>query len=573
MLQLKPQNNYAYCRKSSEDVSRQVQSIPDQINEISLLAQRHETHIPNQNILTEEMSAKKPGRIQFDRLISTIENNEHTNLFCWHFNRLSRNPVDTARLEWLRQQGKLTIITPSQIFDKETNAIVSAVQGAEGNQFLIDLSHNVKRGLKSKRDKGIPSGVASAGYINAGTEKGNKWIEPDQKRFKAVQRALQRILQGIDPMESLRILNDDGFLTIKRKKLGGAPLSKSCWYEMLRNPIYCGHFLSRKEDDKWYQIKDNRYKPMISEAQYWQIQEVLGKRGRTRPSTSSEDSYLGFFTCGECDLAITRDDKSQVRCLCKYKYSDKHRDTCPKCGVHKSEVPTKRKHTHHYMVCAGKKKFKIGASKCPQRASVRETIELQIIAKLKRITIPQEFIDWGLETLEGQSDENIKTEEEILASLEASLIESQKRLDRLNELYKKGVYEYTGGEQKFEEERQKELATLNSNREKITTRQHNGSANKEVDTIYNFAKNALGWFKTGKFRTRKQILYSMSSKGVIMNQTLSLSLDSVFVEIEKTLNDIRKLLPSFEPANFAEFCRVEANQATISTIKLTWLPG
>lgn len=77
----------------------------------------------------------------------------------------------------------------------------------------------------------------------------------------------------------------------------------------------------------------------------------------------------------------------------------------------------------------------------------------------------------------------------------------------------------------------------------------------------------------GGFRTRVQILNSLGGKGKIRDKTIQLTLDAVFVELKNTLDTIRSQFPGFEPANFAEFALVPANQGTVTAIKSTWLPG
>ena len=89
--------------------------------------------------------------------------------------------------------------------------------------------------------------------------------------------------------------------------------------------------------------------------------------------------------------------------------------------------------------------------------------------------------------------------------------------------------------------------------------------------VYTYAKNALGWFKAGGFRTRSQILNTLSAEGLIHDKKLELHLEAVFVEIRKTLDQVRSIFPGFEPENFAEFALVPANQGTVAAIKSTWL--
>ena len=55
---------FLYARKSSEGEDRQVASIPSQIEELQRLAQQNGLRIVS--ILSEEMSAKAPGRPIFN---------------------------------------------------------------------------------------------------------------------------------------------------------------------------------------------------------------------------------------------------------------------------------------------------------------------------------------------------------------------------------------------------------------------------------------------------------------------------------------------------------------------------
>ena len=564
-----------YARKSSEQDEKQALSIDSQIKELKAIAERDGLKIVE--VLQESHSAKRCGdRDVFNSIIKRLKAGEFNGLLAWAPDRLSRNAGDAGMLVDIMDNKLLTeIYTPGQRFntanpnDKFMFTLLCSHAKLEND----NKGENVKRGLRAKREAGIFPAVAPPGYVNVGKEKGDKRVIADPKRFRLVQQAIQLVLHGIQPTEALRILNEEwGFKTIKRKKLGGGPLAPSTWFEMLRNPMYCGKFICHKgtPDEKWYV---GAHKPMITEEEYWQLQEHLAERGRPRPSLPAEDSYLGLFKCDTCGRSITRDPKIDVRCKCKFRYSAKHIDCCPKCGLHKSKVAAKRRHENHYLVCAGSKKTRKGQPKCPEPASKQGDIEDQIIEKLKEITIPQEFIDWAFETLGEQSEESIKTEQEIQETLQASLAHSQKRLDRLNELYKKGVYEYEGGDQKFEEERQKELATLQGFQKKLAERGDGDGDRGREEEIYSFAKNALEWFNGGGFRTRVQILNSLSANGVIRDKTLELGMDAVFVEIKKAVDGVKAILPSFEPANFAEFSRLETNKATVAAIKSTWLPG
>jgi site-specific DNA recombinase len=556
-----------YARKSSEQDEKQVQSIPDQIRDIRSMINRDGLH--SIQLLQESHSAKLSGeRAVFNQMVSDIKAGKANGIIAWSPDRLSRNASDAGTLIDLMDRGFLVEIRTMQ-HTFENNPTEKFLFSMMCSQAKLENDHKgeaVKRGLRTRREQGIFPAVAPPGYTNVGEIRGGRTIAPDPQRFKLIQRARHLVRNGIQPTEVLRILNEEwGYRTTKRKKIGGVPMASSTWFEILRNPFYCGHFISLGE---WHK---GIHKPMESEEEYWQLQELLGNKGRPRPSLPADQSYLGMFKCATCGRAITRDDKSQVRCTCKHKYSARHRDNCPKCGLPAKKVPAKRKHDHHYLVCAGRKKPRRGEDKCPEPASKTPDIEEQILSKLSGMEIPQEFIEWAFEALAEQDSEEAETDEEIVRSLENSISDERKRYENRNELYAKGMFKHEGGEEKFDEEQRKSEATIKSLKKKLTKYLNNKVSPATEARAYSFAKNALGWFREGKFRTRSQILNTLDADGKIRDKTLVLDIDAVWIEIENGTTAIRNILPSFEPANFAEFSRLDANQATVAAIKSTWL--
>ena len=145
---------FLYARKSSEDEDRQIQSIESQITKLKQLAQ--EVNLKIVKTYTEAKSAKEPGvRDVFENMIERVENGDADGILCWQINRLSRNPIDSGRISWLLQKGILKSI---QTYDREylpgDNVLLFSVESASANQYVIDLSKNVKRGLETKLQKG-----------------------------------------------------------------------------------------------------------------------------------------------------------------------------------------------------------------------------------------------------------------------------------------------------------------------------------------------------------------------------------------------------------------------------------
>ncbi len=156
---------YLYCRKSSEDKDRQVQSIEDQRKIMEKLAKDRGIKIVR--VFEESQSAKKPGRPEFAKMLAGLRRGEAIGIVTWKLDRLSRCPIDGGDICWMLQQRVIKrIVTSDREYNSNDNILMMSVEFGMANQYIIDLSKNVKRGMNSKCEKGWKPGLAPIGYIN-----------------------------------------------------------------------------------------------------------------------------------------------------------------------------------------------------------------------------------------------------------------------------------------------------------------------------------------------------------------------------------------------------------------------
>ena len=161
---------FIYCRKSSEDSNRQVQSIEDQKKVMLDLAELKGFEVVH--IFEESMSAKKPGRPKFNEMIERIHNGEAQGIITWKLDRLARNPIDGGSINWLLQENVIKkIITNDREYNPGDNVLMMSVEFGMATQYIQDLSKNVRRGIRSKIEKGWLPNMAPIGYLN---DKGRK---------------------------------------------------------------------------------------------------------------------------------------------------------------------------------------------------------------------------------------------------------------------------------------------------------------------------------------------------------------------------------------------------------------
>lgn len=378
-----------YARKSSESEDRQVQSIESQVNRLKRMAS--ELHLDTKQIYTEAKSAKKPNnRPQFDEMMQRIESTEVDGILCWQINRLSRNPVDSGKLQWLLQQGILkSIRTIDREYLPDDNALLFSIESGAANQFIIELRKNTKRGLDNKLEKGWLPNLAPLGYLN---DKEEKTIIKDPKRFSLVRKMWDIMLTGNStPPRILEVANEEwGFRTRRFKRIGGNELSRSGIYKIFTNQFYAGII---KYGGRQY---EGKHDPMITLEEYDRVQILLGRKGKPRPKKHTF-AFTGFIRCGECGCLITAETKKKL--------------------LKSGEI---RQHTYYH--CTRRKK----TVDCSQRKVIREEdLSLQVEKELEKYTILPEFRDWALEVLSQSNDREIKDRSSIYEMRHQTMVETQ----------------------------------------------------------------------------------------------------------------------------------------------------
>ena len=514
---------FLYARKSSESEDRQVQSIDDQIKYLQELAVSKGIHIIE--ILQESMSAKQPGRPVFNEMLNRIHKGEAQGVICWKLDRLARNPIDGGNISWILQQNILKhIVTHSRDYYPTDNVLMMSVELGMANQFIQDLSVNVKRGIKSKLEKGILPCFAPNGYMN---DKDNKTIISDPERFHLVRKMWDMMLTGNYTVpEILNIANDTwGYRTKKTKKSGGKPLARSTLYKILTNIFYTGII-------EWNgEIIDTRGKPqahhpMVTLEEFDRVQELLGRDGKPRNTKNHEFAYTGIIKCGDCGCMITAQEKT--------KYIKKTGET--------------KKYTYYH--CTKRKQN----YKCSQVKNIRvEDLENQINEELAQLTILPEFKDWALEVLKEQNEVEVQDKSEIQNSLHRAIEQTEGQLDRLTDLLLKELID----EQEFKKKKtllQKDLSKFQQQRDQTENRSKHWR--ELTEKTFNFVTYSQYHFQHGDLKVKKEILLALGQNFLLKDGKLT-------IELNEWLKPIYQEYKSIE----SEYLKLELLDNRIETAK------
>lgn len=505
-----------YTRKSTEGDDRQVHSINDQIEVLSNVAERYDIKIKSRYIFKESRSARKPNnRPQFDRLVELIEAGKVSGIVVWKLDRLSRNPTESGLLQQLLQDGKIRHIkTPDRDYYPKDNALVFSVETSIGNQYVRDLSDNVKRGIRAAVRAGRVAGVAPAGYVNRQID-GRKFIEPDPERWPLIRKAFDEFLTGnYTVMELKQMLNEWGYITrwSMSKKSGGKPISRSAMYKVLNNRRYMG-LVPHPDfpDDPSHDVKGD-FPAMITEDEYFKVQSLLGNKTRSKYAILKNFELRGLFRCGQCGCMVTA-------------------HAVPK----KLKDGTVNKHIYYH--CTRKK------GPCEQKAIAEAKLFAQIDELLGEYEISPQLYEWGMAAIKDMAKTEIAERDDIQKMQFSTIEELQKQLDRLIDLVTEGIIN-TETYQRKAESLEAELAKRQQDQKDTAERVRNWYEiiGLTLERLCNAGEN----FRKGDFGTRREILLAIGCNPVLQDKTVSITPNPWLIPIKDKLPQIKSELSKVE---------------------------
>ena len=520
---------FLYARKSSDSEDRQVQSIESQVTKLRELARDQGLQIVK--TYTEAKSAKKPGnRPVFEEVMSRIENGEADGLLCWQINRLSRNPIDSGRVSWLLQQNVLKSI---QTYDRQylpgDNVIIFSVEAVSSNQYILDLSKNVKRGLETKLNHGWLPNLPPAGYLNDRVE---NTIVKDPLRFPLVAKMWQMMLTGVyTPPQILKVANEEwGYLTRKSKRLGGNPLSRSGIYKIFNNVFYTGLIMSK---DRQF---EGKHEPMITLEEFDRVQVLMGKKGKPRPKKHAF-AFTGFIRCAECGCLYTAETKT--------KFIKK----------------TGKVEEYTYYHCTRKKT----TINCSQRKVVPlNKLEDQVKRELDSIALIPDFRAWALEILNENNDREIQDRTTIHENQCKTLLATQAELDNLTKMRYRDLID----DDMFLKQRNELQTKITDLKGKLRHTEERAEKWLELtERTFDFATHAHEAFLNGGLELKKNILMAFGINPQIKAGMLTIEPMKWFIPIK---NEAPALQKEYQRLELNKMADTKAQSEALAAIRTQW---
>lgn len=276
---------FLYVRKSTDEKNKQVTSLESQEKTLRSFAKKEGVFI--YEMVKESKTAKQPGRPEFNKMLTRIEQGEADGLLCWDIDRLYRNPVDEGRVRWLLQNKVIASIqTPTRQFFPEDAGLLMGVEGGRATDYIIRLARNVKRGVHEKLCRGEwPGATKPLGYVYDSRLRN---IVPHRKRAKIVQAIFAEYAEGrLGLLGASQRLAECGILSRT-----GKPWSKWSVWQFLTNRIYIGVMEWKGE------TFEGKYIPLIERELFDRVQAVLKIKSKPRKVRNGHNfPFCGIFRC------------------------------------------------------------------------------------------------------------------------------------------------------------------------------------------------------------------------------------------------------------------------------------
>lgn len=282
----------------------------------------------------DDYSGAGTYRPDFERLINDCESGKINLVLCKTQSRFSRDMeviekyLHNKFVEW---GVRFVSIVDNADTDIEANKKSRQINGLVNEWYLEDLSNNIRKSLKNKRDDGLYMGsFAPYGYLKDPNDK-HKLIVDENVRY-VVAEIFEKYKNGIGYYKIAKSLNERGILppSLYKKSIGSNFVCCNYDYEttglwhgdtvahILRNEAYVGNIVQGKRTNISY--KNHKSKPVpksqwsrtydaheaIIDKETWEI--VHRRIGKRETSMRNGDVHMlsQRVYCAECGKIFMR---------------------------------------------------------------------------------------------------------------------------------------------------------------------------------------------------------------------------------------------------------------------------
>lgn len=253
-------------------------------------------------VIYEDYSAKSFNRPAWKEFLGEIKSRKKLVDFVLFtkWDRFSRNAADAFQMinTLRRYDVEPCAIEQPLDLDIPENKIMLGIYLTAPEVENDRRSLNVRYGMRRAVKEGRWMNYAPLGYLNRCTPEGKKYIAINPPDAALIKWSFEAIAQRQTYVEHI----------YREAKSKGIKCGKNQFWNILRNPVYCGKILLKGYKDEPACLIQGNHEPIISEQLFMDVQDALDhKRKSRRTSTMTKDELVlrGFMLCPSCKRMLT----------------------------------------------------------------------------------------------------------------------------------------------------------------------------------------------------------------------------------------------------------------------------
>ena len=243
-------------------------------------------HIQVRKVIYEDHSAKSFKRPSWTKLLGILRKSRGQSdlILFTKWDRFSRNAGDAYQMiGTLRRLGvePQAVEQPLDLSIPENKMMLAfylAAPEVENDRRALNTFHGMRRAKKEGRWMGL----APIGYKNKIDESGRKYIAPRKVQSDIMKWVFKELAKNTFSTEQI-------WKTAREK---GLKCSKNNFWTAIRNPMYCGKIFIPKYKDEESQLVMGQHEPLISEALFYDVQDVLDGRKKVMRAKMKVDGHF-----------------------------------------------------------------------------------------------------------------------------------------------------------------------------------------------------------------------------------------------------------------------------------------
>jgi DNA invertase Pin-like site-specific DNA recombinase len=291
-----------YIRVSTDEQAEKGYSQRNQEEALRKYCQINSIEI--RRIIFEDHSAKTFNRPKWNELLTGLKktNSKSGFLLFTKWDRFSRNAGDAYQMINVLRKLNMEPQAIEQPLDlsipenKMMLAFYLAAPEVENDRRALNVFYGMRRAKK----EGRWMATAPVGYVNKTNEHGRKYIAPKEPQASIIKWAFQEIANNQFAADQIR----------KEANKKGVKCSRSNFWNLIRNPVYCGKIQVSEFKDEENITVQGKHEPIISESLFYEVQNVLSGRQRSsrhlpKITIDKRMPLRGFLICPKCSRILT----------------------------------------------------------------------------------------------------------------------------------------------------------------------------------------------------------------------------------------------------------------------------